>query len=245
MQAMQDDPHIAVVEDDRDIAALVAAMLGANGFRVSVAADGAALRTLLGRHGDVALVVLDLNLPGEDGLDVCRWLRRTGSIPIVMLTARGDPIDRVIGLEIGADDYLAKPFEPRELLARVRSVLRRTAAIPLGEPAPEADLGAVRFGAWRLDHRRRHLIAADSTVVALSGGEYRLLATLIAHRGEVLPREVLHRLTGGADDVALDRSIDLRISRLRGKLGDDLEGSPIIKTVRGRGYVFSEAVERC
>ncbi|UAJ12046.1 response regulator transcription factor [Polymorphobacter megasporae] len=242
---MQDEPHIIVVEDDREIAALVAAMLRANGYHVSEASNGAALRTLLGRHGDVALVVLDLNLPGEDGLDVCRWLRRTGNVPIIMLTARGDPIDRVIGLEIGADDYLAKPFEPRELLARIRSVLRRTAAIPLGEPVLESEPAEVRFGIWRLDHRRRHLIAADGLIVPLSGSEYRLLATLIAHRGKVLPREVLHRLTGGTDDAALDRSIDLRISRLRGKLGDDLDGSPIIKTVRGRGYVFSEAVEQC
>lgn len=242
---MQDEPHIVVVEDDGEIAALVAAMLEANGYRATIAPDGAALRTVIGRHGDVALVVLDLNLPGEDGLDLCRWLRRTGVLPIVILTARGDPIDRVIGLEIGADDYLAKPFEPRELLARIRSVLRRTAAIPLGEPAAPDDATGVRFGTWHLDHRRRHLTAADGTIVPLAGSEYRLLATLIAHRGEVLPREVLHRLTGGADDVALDRSIDLRISRLRGKLGDDLDGSPIIKTVRGRGYVFSEVVERC
>ncbi|KQM18455.1 response regulator [Novosphingobium sp. Leaf2] len=242
---MHDNAHIAVVEDDPDIAAMVATMLQANGYRASTAADGAALRTLLGRSSDIALVVLDLNLPGESGLDICRWLRRTGTLPVIILTARGDPIDRVIGLEIGADDYLAKPFEPRELLARIRSVLRRTAAIPLGEPPMAEDAQEVRFGAWRLDHRRRHLIDANDTVVALSGSEYRLLATLIAHRGEVLPREVLHRLTGGADDVALDRSIDLRVSRLRAKLGDDLDGSPIIKTVRGRGYVFSEAVTPC
>lgn len=242
---MQDHPHILIVEDDRDMATLIAQMLEASGFRTTIAGDGAALRTMLGRHGDVALVVLDLNLPGEDGLALCRWLRQTGTVPIVMLTARGDPIDRVIGLEIGADDYLAKPFEPRELLARIRSVLRRTAAIPLGEPLPDDDAGEVRFGAWRLDHRRRHLVSGDGVIVPLSGSDYRLLAILIAHRGEVLRREVLHRLTGGADDAALDRSIDLRISRLRSKLGDDLNASPIIKTVRGRGYVFSEVVASC
>ena len=238
-------PHIIVVDDDRDIRQLIAELLAGHGFRVTGVADGIALRTAMARAPDVALVVLDLTLPGDDGLTLCRWLRSVSTVPIIMLTARGDPIDRIIGLEIGADDYLGKPFEPRELVARIRSVLRRAAQAPGIEPATGDD-GDLRFGGWRLDRRRRQLIAADQTIVALSGAEYRLLDVFLAHPGQVLAREALHRLTGGAPDEALDRAIDLRISRLRGKLGDDgAAGAALIKTVRGRGYVFSETVERC
>lgn len=243
--AVSTSPHIIVVDDDREIRELTADLLAEHGFRVTGVADGVALRTTMARTSDVALVVLDLTLPGEDGLTLCRWLRSTSAVPIIMLTARGDPIDRIIGLEIGADDYLGKPFEPRELVARIRSVLRRAAQLPGVEPVNDED-GDLKFGGWVLDRRRRQLIAADQTVVALSGAEYRLLDVFLARPGQVLAREVLHRLTGGAPEEALDRAIDLRISRLRGKLGDDgAAGVALIKTVRGRGYVFSESVERC
>ncbi|MDH7639368.1 response regulator [Sphingomonas oryzagri] len=241
---MDHSTRIIIVEDDREIASLVSDMLRSNGFAATAVGDGPALRATLPRECDVSLIILDLNLPGEDGLSLCRWLRSVSTVPIIMLTARGDPIDRIIGLEIGADDYLGKPFEPRELLARIRSVLRRTAAIPSAEPLEDNDHN-VRFGGWRLDRRRRHIIAADGTLVPLSGSEYRLLSALIEHRGEVLPREVLQAMAGGRAETVLDRAIDLRISRLRAKLGDALDGSPIIKTVRGRGYVFSEVIEPC
>lgn len=242
---MTDTPPIVVVDDDADLRSLVAALLEDNGYAVVPVRDGKTLREAMHKNPHVALIVLDLNLPGEDGLSLCRWLHGAApSVPIIMLTARGDPIDRIVGLELGADDYLAKPFEPRELLARIRSVRRRADAVPHAEPAGNDD-GDVAFGAWRLDRRRRHLVRGDGTLVPLSGAEYRLLSALLARPGEVLARETLHQLAGGAADAALDRSVDIRISRLRGKLGDDASGSAVIKTVRGRGYVLSERVTRC
>lgn len=229
---------LLVVDDDHDIRTLLAEQLGRAGYQVLTAADGVQMRHQLERER-VDLVVLDLNLPGEDGLTLCRNLRAQSATPVIMLTARAEPIDRVLGLEMGADDYLAKPFEPRELLARIRNVLRRTEALPANlEPTP---LKRARFGQWLFDLEQRHLVAADGRVVMLSGAEFRLLKVFIEHAHRVLSREQLVSLSSGKPFDAQERAIDLQVSRLRGKLGDN--GGTLIKTVRNEGYVLATSVE--
>jgi len=187
--------------------------------------------------------VLDLMLPGEDGLSLCRWLRSRADVhvPILMLTARADEADRVVGLEMGADDYVAKPFATRELLARIRAVLRRTRMLPPNlQPVHQAR--ALRFGDWTLDTTARHLLDAQGTLVSLTGGEFRLLRVLLDHPQRVLHRDQLLNLTQGRDTEAFDRSIDLLISRLRQRLRDDSREPRYIKTVRNEGYVFCAEV---
>jgi two-component system OmpR family response regulator len=191
----------------------------------------------------IDLLVLDLMLPGEDGLSLCRNLRAataTAQLPILMLTARGEAIDRVIGLEMGADDYLPKPFEPRELLARIRNILRRLHTLPgrNGGHAP-----CYRFAGWTLDAGLRQLSSPDNVVVPLSGAEYRMLLIFLEHPQRVLNRDQLMDLTKGRDADPFDRSIDLQISRLRQKLGDDARAPTLIKTVRNEGYVLATPVE--
>ena len=188
----------------------------------------------------VDLVVLDLNMPGEDGLTLCRNLRAQSNTPVVMLTARGEPIDRIVGLEMGADDYLTKPFEPRELLARIRNVLRRTTALPSN--LETVSTGKAKFAGWTLDLQKRHLVDSDGRVIVLSGAEFRLLRVFVTHPNRVLTREQLVALSSGRAHEAQQRAIDLQISRLRGKLGDDLATSALIKTVRNEGYVLAAAV---
>lgn len=230
---------LLVVDDDHDIRTLLAEQLGRAGYQVLTAADGVQMRQHLD-HERVDLVVLDLNLPGDDGLTLCRNLRAQSTTPVIMLTARAEPIDRVLGLEMGADDYLAKPFEPRELLARIRNVLRRTEALPANlEPPP---LKRARFGDWQFDLEQRHLVAADGRVVMLSGAEYRLLKVFVEHPHRVLSREQLVTLSSGKPFDAQERAIDLQVSRLRAKLGD--AGGTLIKTVRNEGYVLAIAVDR-
>jgi len=228
---------LLVVDDDRDIRSLLSERLEGDGYAVLQAADGKAMRRALADHA-VDLVVLDLNLPGEDGLTLCRDLRATSAVPVIMLTARGEAIDRIVGLEMGADDYLAKPFEPRELLARIRSVLRRTHALPANlEPLAER---CVSFAGWMLDRERRLLTSPDQRLVSLSGAEFDLLDALTAHGGRVLSREQLRALAAGPDTD--DRAIDLRVSRLRQKLGDDARSPELIKTVRNLGYLLAAQV---
>lgn len=231
--------HILVVDDDRDIRVLVGDYLKKNGYRVSLAADGRQMREVLAGHG-IDLIVLDLMLPGEDGLSLCRDLRARSDLPVLMLTARGEPIDRVLGLEMGADDYLAKPFEPRELLARIRNILRRVRALPGGGGRSEG----WRFAGWRLDARTRQLLSPQGVVVALSGAEYRLLEVFLTHPNRVLTRDQLMDLVRGRDADPFDRSIDLRVSRLRQKLGDNARAPELIKTLRNEGYVLAAAVEK-
>jgi two-component system OmpR family response regulator len=180
-------------------------------------------------------VVLDLTLPGDDGLVLCRTLRARSDVPVIMLTARGAPLDRIVGLEMGADDYLAKPFEPRELLARIRSVLRRTA----GTPKIEAAVRRLRFGAWSLDLVARHLVDEDGVVVTLSGAEFRLLNVFLERPNRILNRDQLLDLTHGREADSFDRSIDLQVSRLRQRLRDDARSPQLIKTVRSEGYILS------
>ena len=234
-------PHILVVDDDREIRSLVAQLLRKHGFRVTDAADGRSMMEAL-EGGRFDLVVLDLMLPGEDGLSLCRRVRAASSLPIIMLTAMGEETDRIVGLEMGADDYLPKPFNPRELLARIRAVLRRTGG---DVPETQEENGGLRvFEGWSLDLAKRELRAPDGTLVPLTAGEYDLLAVIVERPGRVLSRDQLLDLTRGRDAAPFDRSVDVQISRLRRKLEPDPKEPQIIKTVRGGGYVLSCEVTR-
>lgn len=204
-------------------------------LRTSAAADGREMRRVLERT-HVDLIVLDVMLPGEDGFALCRELRAHSQVPILMLTARGEDVDRIIGLELGADDYLAKPFNPRELLGRVRAILRRAAHAPR-EPTPERVRG-FSFAGWRLDTVTRRLRDPTARELCLSGAAYRLLALLLAAGNRVRSRAQLTELLRGREADPFDRSIDVRVSRLRQILGDEARGAQIIKTVYGEGYVI-------
>lgn len=236
---MQQGEHILVVDDDEGIRRLLADYLNKNGYRSTAVAEGKAAAAVLAQSR-VDLIVLDLMLPGEDGLTLCRNLRARSNIPIIILTARGEETDRIVGLEMGADDYVAKPFNPRELLARIKGVLRRAGMLPQNLRADDAT--RIYFAGWVLDIATRNLIAADSTVVALSGAEYKLLRVFLAHPNRVLSRDMLMDLTAGREIDAFERSIDVQISRLRQRLEDDAREPAIIKTVRGEGYVLAATV---
>jgi two-component system OmpR family response regulator len=242
MFPMPNPPHILIVDDHREIRELVSRALAKEGFRVSTAADGRAMRQALA-DSRIDLILLDLMLPGEDGLSLCRSLRSQSNIPIIMLTAKGDEVDRVIGLEMGADDYLPKPFGSRELVARIRAVLRRNrgnAAAPDAGEQPKH----YRFDRWRLDTARRELVRDDGTVVPLSTGEYDLLVALAERPQRVLSRDQLLDLARGRTATTLDRSIDTQVSRLRRKIEEDPADPRIIKTVWGGGYMFTAIVTR-
>jgi two-component system OmpR family response regulator len=232
---MTEQPHLLIVDDDREIRGLLAQYLEKHEFRTTAVPDGKEMRRVMQRS-HVDLLVLDLMLPGEDGLTLCRELRARSQIPIIMLTARGEDVDRIIGLELGADDYVAKPFNPRELLGRIKAILRRSAHAPR-DPSPESVRGFA-FGGWRLDTITRTLSDSSGRQVALSGAEYRLLAVLLGSANRVLTRAQLTELLRGRDADPFDRSIDVRISRLRQILGDDARAPQIIKTVYGEGYVI-------
>jgi two-component system OmpR family response regulator len=231
-------PHILVVDDDREIRDLLARFLVKHGLRVSTAKDGPEMMRLLSDRG-IDLVVLDLMLPGEDGLSLCRRLRAQSELPVVMLTAMGEDTDRIVGLEMGADDYLPKPFNPRELLARIRAVLRRAQTLA-STPAPADD--CVRFDGWALDLAARRLISPAGEDVVLSTGEYELLRAFVTHPRRVLSRDQLLDLARGRSAVPFDRSIDIQVMRLRRKIEIDPKEPTLIKTVRGGGYVFSAEV---
>lgn len=235
--------HVLVVDDDREIRVLVSGYLKKNGLRVTTAADGRQMRAFL-EADRVDLVVLDLMMPGDDGLVLCRELRagKHKATPILMLTARSDDTDRIVGLEMGADDYLAKPFVARELLARIKAILRRTRMLPPNLQVTEAGQ-LVAFGDWQLDTTARHLLDREGTAVALSGAEYRLLRVFLDHPQRVLSRDQLLNLTQGREAELFDRSIDLLVSRLRQRLRDDAREPAYIKTVRSEGYVLAMPVE--
>ncbi len=238
---METVPHILVVDDDREIRELLARFLERHQFRVTTARDTREARRAL-PSGHYQLLILDLMLPGEGGLDFARWLRQSSDVPIIMLTAMGEETDRIVGLEMGADDYLAKPFNPRELLARVRAVLRRTTERE--ERRSGASAKALRFAGWTLEPARRRLLSPDGVEVALTGGEYDLLAALLDRANRVLTRDMLLDLLRGRQAGPFDRAIDVAISRLRRKLEDDGRHAQLIKTVRGGGYVLAVDVER-
>ncbi|MBB3999418.1 response regulator [Aureimonas pseudogalii] len=232
---MDSVPHIIVVDDHQDIRDLVATYLEQQGYRVGVAENGAALRRLLERSVP-DLIVLDIMMPGDDGLTMCREIRMAGDTPIIFLTARADETDRVIGLELGADDYLTKPFSSRELLARIKAVLRR--ARPAHPQRPGRRPTMLRFDRWTLDVGRRELQDEDGVGVPLSTAEFRLLKVFVEHPGAVLTRDQLLDLTVGREAEPFDRAIDNQVSRLRKKVETDPKNPTIILTHWGGGYSF-------
>lgn len=237
---MTASPHILVVEDDREIASLVARYLRANDCRVSLAASGRDMDLHLA-EGRFDLIVLDLMLPGEDGLAICRRLRRSNRIPIIILTAKGDPLDRIIGLEMGADDYIGKPFDPRELLARVRAVLRRVR--DAADAANEKTSRRHTFEGFTIDVAARRLADPSGAEIALTGAEFDLLLALVERPGRVLSRDRLLDLTQGRTAGPFERSVDILVSRIRRKMEQDPHRPEIIKTVRSGGYMFAVDVE--
>jgi two-component system OmpR family response regulator len=237
---MESSAHILVVDDHREIRDLLAKYLAKHGLRVSVAESAARARRVL-ETSAIDLVVLDVMMPGEDGLSLCRHLRATTGVPVIMLTAMAEDTDRVIGLEIGADDYVVKPFNPRELLARIKAVLRRANSLPRRRPAPPAEV--LRFERWALNVGRRELMDEDGVGIPLSTSEFLLLSALLDHPKMVLSRDQLLDLTRGRAANLFDRSIDNQVSRLRKKIESDPKEPSLIKTVWGGGYVFTADVE--
>ncbi|MFG1423331.1 response regulator [Roseixanthobacter liquoris] len=225
--------HIAVVDDHRDIRDLVGKYLTQHGYRISLAENALALRRLLERNAP-DLIVLDVMMPGEDGLSLCRHLRSTTDLPVILLTAMAEETDRIVGLEVGADDYLTKPFNPRELLARIKAVLRRVHSLPPQKGQLAAKV--VRFDRWTLDAGRRELLGPDGIAVPLSTAEFRLLCAFLDHPGLVLSRDQLLDLTVGRAADPFDRSIDNQVSRLRKKIEADPKTPAVIKTHWGGGY---------
>ena len=243
-------PTLLVVDDDTEIVALLERYFTAREFRVLGAGDGAQMRRVIAAES-VDLVLLDLGLPGEDGLELTRFLREQWRGPVIIVSGRGDSVDRVVGLELGADDYVSKPFDLRELLARVRSVLRRatpatpppTAPAPATAPADDAE-PAIEFDGYRYDTRARTLTAPDGSRVALTSAEFELLGEFLARPGHVLSRDHLMNRLHGRDAGPFDRAIDAQIGRLRKKIEADPAAPERIKSVRGAGYVFSARVKR-
>ncbi|WP_174694637.1 response regulator [Gluconobacter frateurii] len=234
-------PHLLIVDDDRDILTLLTGFLEKHHYQVSIAEDGDAMFSLLERE-TVDLIILDIMLRKEDGFSLCTRLRSLSQTPVIMLSAMADHTDRVVGLEIGADDYLTKPFDQRELLARVKAVLRRTSERLSAAETPTRPM--LHFGGWQLDVARRELRSADNSLVMLSGGEFDLLLSFVEHPQRVLTRDQLMDLARGSMHAAYDRSIDVQVSRLRHKLEDDPKNPTLIRTVRNGGYIFSETVKR-
>jgi two-component system OmpR family response regulator len=231
--------RILMVDDDPGIRDVVSDFLGRHGYQVETAADGREMDEALER-GSIDLVVLDVMLPGEDGVAICRRLAAADDAPpIIMLSAMGEDTDRIVGLEVGADDYVSKPCNPRELLARVRAVLRRTDQRSTTAPAT----AGCEFAGWRLDLVRRELRSSNGVVVHLSTGEFSLLRAFVEHPQRVLTRDQLLEMARGPDSEAFDRAIDVQISRLRRKL-DDGAGQELIRTIRNEGYIFTPKVKR-
>jgi two-component system, OmpR family, response regulator len=239
---MSSTPHLLCVDDDADILALLRIFFRKHSHAVSTATNSAEMFAVL-KEQPIDLVILDVMLQNEDGFSVCRALRAISQVPVIMLTAVADPTDRVVGLEIGADDYLTKPFDQRELLARVKAVLRRTAE-KSSVPTRSETRPILCFAGWRLDVARRELRSTDNTLVVLSGGEFELLLAFAEHPQHVLTRDQLIDLARGESHLAYDRSIDVLVSRIRHKLEPDPKNPSLIRTVRNGGYIFAPAVIR-
>jgi two-component system, OmpR family, response regulator len=230
--------RLLIVDDDPDILDLLCRYFGGHGFQVRTAADGHAMRAELA-ISPVDLVLLDLGLPGEDGLEITRYLRANWQCAVIIITGRGDSVDRVVGLELGADDYVAKPFELRELLARVRSVLRRTVV-----EVPAANAPLIEFDGFRLDPTARRLQGRDGNDIVLTSGEFELLQAFIEQPNRVLSRDALMNRIHGRDAGPYDRAIDVQVGRLRRKLEPDTDLPQLIKSVRGAGYLFAGRIRR-
>jgi len=236
---MSENGHILIVDDAQEIRDIVEEYLMGEGYRVSTAQDGAGMRAVLNRSS-IDLVILDLMLPGEDGLTLARELRSRSGIGIIILTGRGETVDRIIGLEMGADDYLPKPFNLRELLARVKSVLRRVRSRTGEAPPPRLH---ARFAGWNFDLTSRELFSPGGRGVRLTTGEFDLLAAFVSNANQVLSRDRLLDLARSREAGPFDRTIDVQVGRLRRKLEDDPQNPTLIKTVRGSGYIFTPTVE--
>jgi two-component system OmpR family response regulator len=241
IEVMSQPDTILVVDDDLEIRTLLRDYLQRHGYLVHTAADGIAMQRVL-EHNRIDIITLDLMLPGDDGLVLCRKLREKHDIPVIMLTALGETTDRIVGLEIGADDYLSKPFEPRELLARIKAVLHRTRTLPTN--GPRSVSAKLLFAGWTLDSVARHLLSPEGVVVTLSSGEFDLLTIFLNHPNHVLSRDQLMELSHGREAGPFDRGIDMQVGRLRRRLGDDGKEPRIIKTVRNVGYVLTATVEK-
>ncbi|MCT4654686.1 MAG: response regulator [Cohaesibacter sp.] len=237
---MDQSPHILVVDDHHEIRDLLSKYLSRNGFRISEADGGTKMRHVL-KTAAIDLIVLDVMMPGEDGLTLCRHIRETENIPVILLTALGEETDRIVGLEIGADDYVTKPFNPRELLARIKSVLRRSQSVPQPQKVAE-ESEVLDFDGWSLNVARRELVSPDGVTVPMSAADFRLLITFLQRPSIVLSRDQLLDLTSGRTAQLFDRSIDNQVSRLRKKIEEDPKAPKFIKTVRGGGYVFAGKV---
>lgn len=240
---MSDSTHILVVDDDEEIRTLLADFLSNYNYHVYTACDGIEMFAQLGRSS-VDLIILDLMMPGEDGLTLCKKVRAESNIPIIMLTAIGEETDRIIGLEMGADDYIAKPFNPRELLARMKAILRRAGDTDAFASETETKSSRVEFADWQFDLATRNLLSPDEMEVTLSAGEFDLLAAFVEHPQRVLSRDQLLDITKNRAAGPFDRSIDVQISRLRHKIEPDPKNPTLIKTVRGGGYLFTPEVKR-
>jgi len=236
---MAEEPHILLVDDEREIREPLASYLSRNGVRVTKAENAAAARQLLSAYA-IDLILLDIMMPGEDGLALAGFVRATTSIPIILLTARTEEMDRVVGLEIGADDYVTKPFSPRELLARIKAVLRRAGESRVRGP----DADSYGFGPWLLKSGERELVGQDNVAIPLSTGEYNLLHAFVTHPRRVLSRDQLLDLSQGRELAAFERSIDNHISRLRRKIEADPASPRLIKTVWGGGYMLAAEVRK-
>ena len=238
---MSDRPHLLLVDDERSIREPLAQYLVRNGFRVTAVENAAEARLRLNANA-IDLVILDIMMPGEDGLSLCRHIRETSEIPVILLTARSEETDRIVGLEMGAEDYLPKPCNPRELLARIRTVLRRHRRQE--EETADPTARKLRFAGWQIDMGARLLTDPDNVVVTLTDGEFRLLRAFIEHPRRVLSRDQLLDITQGREANAFDRAIDNQISRLRKKIEPDPKNPTLIKTVWGGGYTLSAEVRK-
>ena len=236
---MDATPHILVVDDDRDIRDLLSRFLKKNGYRVDVAANGREMRAAL-LAASIDLIVLDRVMPGEDGLTLCRDLRAESRVPIILLTLLGSDTDRIIGLEMGADDYVVKPFNPQELLAQIKAVLRRANDVPVKSKLQAAR--ALSFAGWTLDRLTRELVSPDGVLTSLTDGEFDLLLALAEHPQLTMTRDQLLDHTHGRETSAFDRSVDMQVTRLRRKIEVNPEEPELIKTIRNKGYVFTPSV---
>lgn len=240
-ESMADSPHILLVDDERSIREPLAQFLTKQGFRVTQVGEAEAARTRLAAYA-IDLVILDIMMPGEDGLSLCRHIRATSDVPVILLTARTEETDRIVGLEMGADDYVVKPFSPRELATRAKVILRRAASGGARQHAPEA--GSYAFAGWVLKSGERTLVDREGVSMPLSTGEYNLLLALVQRPRQVLTRDQLLDLTQGREAAAFDRAIDNQVSRLRKKIEADAKSPELIKTVWGGGYTLAAEVTR-
>ncbi|MGB1237478.1 MAG: response regulator [Pseudomonadales bacterium] len=234
-----DNKKIYVVDDDPEICSLLQAYLSKNGFKVDIALEGESFLEAIGADDNYDLVVLDIMLPGLDGFEICRKLRTFSQVPVVMLTANSDETDRIIGLELGADDYLAKPFNPRELLARIKAILRRITPV-----SKQTQTRYLDFAGFRLDRTCRELYSPNNEPVLIGAADFDLLLLFLDQAGETLSREAIADGTRGREAAPLDRFVDMHVSRLRQLLGEDAKDPKLIKTVRGKGYILAVPVQQ-